>query len=193
MLVDYEHLVSKNVSQRPSYELLQLHIVANLSGKKMSVETGITAPFLNACPCAQRWAMREYATALKKQGYAPKEIEALIKIAPLQTHTNRGKATLMIHSDRVMFPDLYHIVEQSSPILRELVSGEDEHLFLKEVHRKGYFFEDVTRAIMANTVKNLGHKVPPSTLVEITVDVEESMHSKNFLSTVKKTMGELRG
>ena len=192
LVASYEHLVEKNVSKRPSHELLKLHAFAEYIGNKLSISIGITSPFINACPCAQRWGMKDFYNELKRGGYNNKEILSILQKAPLQTHTNRGEATLIVKSDKVDFEDVYKILQNSAPIIRELLSGKDEHAVVRDSHLKGMFCEDVMRSIIANVIASLDKKVSQQTLVEIIVDVDESIHFHNLYSETRDTIKNLK-
>jgi GTP cyclohydrolase FolE2 len=181
---DYEIEVDKNESKRPSYELLKLYSAVEEKDGSQSRETGITVPFINACPCTQRWGMKAFYEELSREGYKDEEIFALIEKAPLQAHTNRGEATITVYSDKVDFKTLYRVVEDSTVIIRELLSGQDEHFAVRDTHKNGQFCEDVIREIMANLVKRLDGKLSDETKVRIHVEVDESVHFHNLFAEV---------
>ena len=189
---DFEIEVDKNASKRPSYELLKLYSATEQIGGEHRKETGITVPFINACPCTQRWGMKAFYEALKEDGYKDEEIFKLIEKAPLQAHTNRGEATIIVYSNEVDYSALYKVVEDSSVIIRELLSGQDEHFAVRETHKRGQFCEDVIREIMLNLVKTLDKKIAPHTQVKIHVDVDESVHFHNLFGTVEDTFESIK-
>ncbi|HEX5455743.1 MAG TPA: GTP cyclohydrolase, FolE2/MptA family [Candidatus Saccharimonadales bacterium] len=189
---DYEIEVDKNESKRPSYELLKLYSAIEDKDGKRSVETGITVPFINACPCTQRWGMKAFYEELKADGYKDEEIFALIEKAPLQAHTNRGEATITVHSDKVDYKTLYKVVEDSTVIIRELLSGQDEHFAVRDTHKNGQFCEDVIREVMANLVKRLDTKLPDETKVRIHVEVDESVHFHNLFAEIIDSFANIK-
>ena len=189
--VNYEKLVSKNISQRPSHELIKLHVSVELIKDDMTVTQGITVPFINACPCTQRWGMKDFFHSLKSQGLNKEDAEKIVESAPLQAHTNKGDATLIIHSDKIDFPEIYNILDLSSPLCRELLSGKDEHFMVSEAHKRGMFSEDVAREIVSNTANSLKNKIEPNTLIEIIVEVDESIHVHDLYVEVKDTLENL--
>ncbi|MCD6550095.1 GTP cyclohydrolase I FolE2 [bacterium] len=192
IVADYEYLVKKDFSQQPRYELLKLYVSCEYNGKQSDVSIGMHVPFINACPCTQRWAMRDFYKELEKHNYKRKEILSLLQKAPLQAHTNRGNASLVVHSDKVSFVDLYAILEDSVTIISELLSGEDEHLAVRSAHHQGMFCEDVIRSIIKNVVVSLNKIISPQTLIEIAVDVDESIHFHNLYSEVRDSLKNLR-
>ena len=186
----YERLVDKNASGKPSHELLKLHSAAEYKNGSIGLESGVTAKFMNACPCAQRWGIRQFAEKLEKQGYTAEQIQDIIPAAPLQGHTQYGDATLYVQ-EGVAMTQLYKILEQSSPLVRELLAGRDEGDFVREAQERGMFVEDVAREIIKNTVLNLDGAIADSTKVKIHLDVDESVHHHNLFTTTEATLGEL--
>jgi len=187
-----EHPVAKNPSGRPSYELIKLHAEAFTSSEEVSVEPGVTVPFLNACPCARRWEIRDFYEYLRDNtDLEEKEIRQIASDAPLQSHTNRGDATLKIDSSAVSLSDIYHTLEVAVPLVRELLSGEDEHEVVKAAYAKPMFCEDVAREIIRSTVERF-EEVEGDATVELTVDVDESIHHHNLRCEVEKKLEKLR-
>ncbi len=189
---DYEIEVDKNKSGRPSYELLKVYSATAQTDDKKDTAIGITVPFINACPCTQRWGMKAFYEELKKAGYPDEEIFQLVEKAPLQAHTNRGEATIIVHSDKTDHKTLYKIVENSTVIIRELLSGQDEHFTVRETHQKGQFCEDVIREIMSNLSNMLDGKIPAEAKIKIHVEVDESVHFHNLFAQVEDTFGVIR-
>lgn len=189
---DYEIEVGKNVSKRPSYELLKLYSATEQIGEETKQEIGITVPFINACPCTQRWAMKEFYETLKADGYKDEEIFKLIEKAPLQAHTQGGEATIIVHSAEADYQTLYKIIEDSVVIIRELLSGQDEHFAVRETHKRGQFCEDIMRELIANLAKIYGGKLNPETKVKIHIDVDESVHFHNLFATVEDTLANIQ-
>ncbi|HYF97272.1 MAG TPA: GTP cyclohydrolase, FolE2/MptA family [Patescibacteria group bacterium] len=189
---DYEIEVDKNASKRPSYELLKLYSATEQNDDKQTSEIGITVPFINACPCTQRWGMKAFYEQLKKDGYKDEEIFELIKKAPLQAHTNRGEASIIVYSDEADYETLYKIIEESTVIIRELLSGQDEHFAVRETHKRSQFCEDVIREVMKNLVDAFDSKVKPETRIKIHVDVDESVHFHNLFGTIDDTFQNIK-
>lgn len=190
---DYEHRVSKNVSGKSSIELLKLHASAEVKSGQLSVTQGISAPFINACPCTQRWGMREFFNTLKTKGYSDQEASDLTRCAPLQAHTNRGTATVLINSADVPLVEIYNILDRAVPIIRELLKGPDEHAVVSATHRAGQFCEDNIRAILNELHKSLAHQIAASTKLSVNVEVDESVHFHNLSAEYTGSFGDLAG
>jgi GTP cyclohydrolase FolE2 len=190
--VHYEKVTSKNLSQVSSNEIIKLHSAIERTEEKVNICCGMTVPFINACPCTQRWGMREFYSQLIDDGYNPAEAEAIVRKAPLQAHTNLGRASLKIWSDKVTYPRLYNLLDRAVPIVRELLKGMDEHSVVRHVHQQGQFCEDNARQIVQEVVKELDGVIEDCTMVEIEVEVAESVHFHNLNVEVKSTFGDLK-
>lgn len=177
---DFEHRVNKNPSGRSSVELLTLRVQAEVLGDQAAVTTGITVPFINACPCTQRWGMRQFYSTLREKGYEPAAAEEITRCAPLQAHTNRGKATVTVSDPSIRCEHLYDILDRSVPIIRELLKGQDEHAVVSHAHQCGQFCEDNIRAILTELHSSLVNKIAGTSAISVEVDVDESVHFHNL-------------
>lgn len=136
--------------------------------------------------------MKEFYETLKADGYKDEEIFKLIEKAPLQAHTQGGEATIIVHSAEADYQTLYKIIEDSVVIIRELLSGQDEHFAVRETHKRGQFCEDIMRELIANLAKIYGGKLNPETKVKIHIDVDESVHFHNLFATVEDTLANIQ-
>jgi GTP cyclohydrolase IV len=188
----YEKETDKNPSGRKGHEILYLYSITSFENNKLNTIVGLGAYFMNACPCPQRWAIRNFYYKLKEKGYSDKEIYEIIKEAPLESHTNRGIVNLFVEDRDISYKDLYMILDTSVTIVRELLSGNDEHLFIRESHEKELFCEDVVREVAFNVVKYLGNKIENERRVIIKAEVDESIHFHNLYAEISLPMGELK-
>jgi len=190
---DYEKCTFKNISGKPSHELFKIYSEYEINKTQEKLGIGLMAQILNACPCAQILGARDFYKYLETKNFTKDEIIALIKEAPLQTHTNRGKVKLFIESDKISFEDIYKVIEKSSPIIRELLNSQDEHLLIKEAHARGMFCEDVAREMAANAYLLCEKKkVRPESRISIEVEVDESIHFHNIYCEIETTFKELK-
>lgn len=190
--LQYAKSTNKNLSEILSDELIELHSAVDRRVDGTEICVGLTVPFINACPCTQRWGMREFYRELIAQGFEEDKAESIMRKAPLQAHTNLGKATLKIWSREVEHFALYNILNRAVPIVRELLKGIDEHVLVKHAHREGQFCEDNARAIVKEVFNEFDGKLEDSASIEITVDVEESVHFHNLHTQVLCQFGDLR-
>lgn len=191
--INYERTTdNKNLSGKLSHELIIMTSYFESNRNKTFSRIGMVVPFFNACPCTQRWGMRDFHRFLLTENLDKKLIEKLIKNAPLQAHTNRGDLTLEVQSNKVTYKDIYRILEKSSPIIRELLKGEDEHVFVKEGHKLALFCEDLARETAFNTLKMLDKKLEKDTLIKIVVDADESVHFHNLYCEINTSLAKLK-
>jgi len=188
----YEKETDKNISGRKSHEILYFYVRTNIKNNILKTFTGLGVYFMNACPCPQRWAIRKFYYKLKEKGYSEDEIYEIIKEAPLESHTNKGLAKLFVEDDSISFKDLYKVLDSSVTIVRELLSGNDEHLFIRETHEKELFCEDVVRNIAYQTIKYLNGKINDDKMILIKAEVNESIHFHNLYAEIKTTFGKLK-
>ncbi len=188
----YEKTIEKNTSQIPSHELIKLHTSITKEESATSKWVGVEVPFINACPCTQRWGMRDFHKKLIDAGYDRAKAEELMLMAPLQAHTNLGRAKLKIHSSAITHKQIYDVLDNSVPIVRELLKGMDEHAVVREVHRQGQFCEDNARSIVQTLCHHLDGVIDNDVLMEIVVEVDESVHSHNLYAEIVSNFGDLK-
>lgn len=187
----YEKENNSNPSKVPSRELIHFVSSCKIENNDSQLTIGVEVPFINACPCTQRWGMRAYYNTLKEQGYSHEEAEKLVRSAPLQAHTNGGIAKLYITNNEINHTDLYDVLDRSLPIIRELLKGQDEHSVVRHTHEQGQFCEDNIRSITAEVVKTFSDTLSPNTPIKIHVEVNESVHFHNLWAEVDMTLGEI--
>lgn len=186
-----ENRVNKNKSGKASTEIIKFHSYAEIKDGTENLKVGVTVPFMNACPCTQRWAMRDFYNLLSQKGLDEEKVQELVKHAPLQAHTNGGEATLFLSGSDLCHADIYKVLESSVPIIREMLKGIDEHTFVRMTHEQGQFCEDNIRAIAQKTVEILTDKVAPTAIVSIKVEVNESVHFHNLWAEMEKSFSDL--
>jgi GTP cyclohydrolase FolE2 len=99
--------------------------------------------------------------------------------------------TIIIESNKISFSDIYQVLEKSSPIIRELLKGNDEHAFVKLGHSLALFCEDVARHSAKNSWRYLKNKIKPDDKIKIIVDTDESVHFHNLYCEIDTTIKEL--
>lgn len=185
---NYEKVTHKNSSGRLSHEILGIIFKAHLNeSKNLTHKIGLSVPFMNACPCPQRWSIREFHHYLRKLGFNDEEIYKISAAVNFGTHTNLGQADVIIEdlNDNINYNDLYMLLDKSVLITRELLSGRDEFEFIKEALLKEQFCEDVAREIIRNIVNDFKNNLNPESLLEIVVEVNESIHFHNLKVEIK--------
>lgn len=186
----YEKITNKNPSGKISSELIKLHSSIIKQGEVIQPTIGVSVPFMNACPCTQRWGVRDFYQTLKAKDYSDEEMRFLLEAAPKQAHTNRGVATVKIASESVSFAEIYDVLDRSLPIVRELLKGMDEHDFVTKAHADGMFCEDNIRAVVSAVDASFKDKLSPQTAVSVVIDVDESVHHHNLRAEVEFMLGD---
>ena len=64
---DYERYSEKNISGKPSHEIYKIFSEYEINKKKKTFGIGLMAHIMNACPCAQRWGMRDFHQFLESK------------------------------------------------------------------------------------------------------------------------------
>jgi GTP cyclohydrolase FolE2 len=191
LICDYELSTNKNSSGFISSELIKLIQFAEIKGNKTKTKLGVKVPFINACPCTQKWGKRDFYHKLKQKNLAENLILELLEDAPLQAHTNGGIATLEVESNKIEHKTIYKILNNSFPIIRELLKGQDEHQLVKSTHLQGQFCEDNIRTIASNVVAELSGILEEETKIRIHVEVNESVHFHNLWGEINDTLGDI--
>lgn len=186
----YEKNTPKNRSGKVSSELIKLHSSIVKDNGVVQPSVGVSVPFMNACPCTQRWGVRDFYQKLRERDYSDEEMRFLLEAAPKQAHTNRGVATVRIASESVGFAEIYDVLDRSLPIVRELLKGMDEHDFVTTAHAEGMFCEDNIRAVISGVISAFRDKLSPQTSVSVVIDVDESVHHHNLRAEVEFLWGD---
>ncbi|GIW66012.1 MAG: GTP cyclohydrolase I FolE2 [Candidatus Parcubacteria bacterium] len=188
IVFNYEKLIDKNSSGRLAHENIKIIAIGFLNKDEIRYKLGMDVPFMNACPCPQRWSIREAYHYLKSLGLSDKDIYKVINPLNFGSHTNLGTAKLIIEDlkNNITHNEIYKILNKSVLITRELLSGKDEFDFIKEALIKEQFCEDVAREIVKESVESLGKKLDPKSLIELEVEVNESIHFHNLRVEIRE-------
>lgn len=190
----YEKLIDKNSSNRLSHEILKIYFNSEIRNNGNLIhKIGLVVPFMNACPCPQRWAIRDFYYQLKNLNFSDGEIYRLASLINFGTHTNLGEAKIFLEDlqDNLSYEDLYSVLDNSVLITRELLSGRDEFEFIKQALIKEQFCEDSAREIVKNLIDQLKNKLLPESLIEVSVEVNESIHFHNLRVEIKDTLNNI--
>lgn len=188
---DYEKDTDKNISNKPSHELLKLHSEYEINSEGESFGVGLTAQIINACPCTQRWGMRDFYEFLSSKDLSEEEKLEFVRNAPLQAHTNRGALRLFIEDKNVELKEIYGIIDNGVPMIRELLASEDEHIVVKRAHEEGYYCEDVAREVVSQVYEFGKNRLEPDSRVKIEAAIDESIHFHNLYCKIDSSMQEI--
>jgi len=196
----YENTEIAPASKLKSNELINLISGVSLFKNKNFFNTGVSIPFVNFCPCTQRYGMIDFYKYLKSN-YRSLEWNNILEAAPLQAHSNRGILSLEIEfnnsqnnnlQSKILHKDLYKLLRNSTITILELLKGPDEHFLVKKGHMKGQFCEDVVREAAFQTFLFYKELLPDAAIIKIRSEVDESIHIHNLFCEIKNTFKELK-
>lgn len=182
------------VTELATQELVTLIGVAVAAPGRTRRAIGAEATGITACPCAQGMVEESSAARLGEAGFAPEEIERILRLVPLATHNQRGRGTLYIGSpERIPGVTLVDIVEQSmsSPIWG-LLKRPDELYVVERAHLTPRFVEDVVREMIRQTLDRLGPLLADGDFIQARQINFETIHNHDVLAERSGTVSELR-
>jgi GTP cyclohydrolase I/GTP cyclohydrolase-4 len=185
------------VSGIQTQEIYTLHgrAVALPHGTRRMV--GVSATGMTACPCAQELIAGRAAVRLSEQGFAPEQIETILRSVPVATHNQRGLATILVgfredcHTE-IDATTLLEIAEQSmSSEIYELMKRSDEAEVVEKAHRRPRFVEDCVREMIAGVVRTYPD-LDGACFVSARQENLETIHQHNVVAERNGLLSELR-
>ena len=172
------------------YGLLALAVATKQGCRRM---LGVEVEGMVACPCAQDMVHSFASVRLQEEGFRQEDIEKMLSVTPLATHNQRGRATLMIGTDRdVDAGELVALVESAmSSENYALLKRPDELYIVNKAHANPRFVEDVVRDVLASIVDRY-QGLPDDTFVWVHQRNEETIHKYDVEAEGWGTLGELR-
>jgi len=154
---------------------------------------GVEVEGMVACPCAQDMVHSFARVRLQEEGFEHDAIEKMLSVTPLATHNQRGRATLMVGTDRDLAAgDLIALVESAmSSENYSLLKRPDELYIVNKAHTNPRFVEDVVREVLASIVDKY-RNFDDNTFVWIHQRNEETIHKYDVEAEGWGTLGELR-
>lgn len=154
---------------------------------------GVEVEGMVACPCAQDMVHSYAAVRLQEEGFPKDVIEQMLKVTPLATHNQRGRATLMIGTDSDLDArDLVDLAESAmSSENYGLLKRPDELYIVNKAHAHPRFVEDVARELLRSVIERY-RDLPGDTFVWVRQRNEETIHKYDVEAEGWGTLGELR-
>lgn len=181
------------VSGRRTQEVYGLlaQAVATEHGSRRMV--GVEVEGMVACPCAQDMVHSFARMRLQEEGFQKDVIEKMLRVTPLATHNQRGRATLMVGTDQETDAgDLVALVESAmSSENYALLKRPDELYIVNKAHANPRFVEDVVREVLAAVVDKYT-ELPDDTFVWVHQRNEETIHKYDVEAEGWGILGELR-
>lgn len=134
----------------------------------------IRLPVSTACPCTATYSRLRAAAA------AP----GVSGLPPTFSHMQPGTLEVSVTDapDRLpSFRTLFDICSGVAHLRRSVLKRPMEHQLVEEVHKHTQFSEDLTRAAALSVASEL----EPTTLVEVRVEMAESIHPHFAVATIK--------
>lgn len=164
------------------------------SGEKVAF-IGVEVSGVTACPCAQELVRTRALERLISLGYSEEEAQRILKVIPIASHNQRGKAKVKIQlreDFRVSILKLIEIAKLGMSFETfEILKREDELEVVERIHSNPMFVEDSVRRMAFELLKAFPN-APDDLLVILRQENEESIHQHNVVAEKVAKIGELR-
>ena len=181
------------VSGRPTQEVYGLIAQAVATKDYSRRMVGVEVEGMVACPCAQDMVHSFARMRLQEEGFPQEAIEKMLDVTPLATHNQRGRATLMIGTDKSL--DASNLIDLAESAMSSenygLLKRPDELYIVNKAHANPRFVEDVAREILRAVVEKYTD-LPDDTFVWVRQRNEETIHKYDVEAEGWGTLGELR-
>jgi GTP cyclohydrolase IV len=181
------------VTGLPTQEISSLIGLAAASVGSTRRLVGVEANGLNACPCAQGMIRGRASERLLEAGYGEDDVERILELVPVATHTQRVRGTLYVGTrEPVNAEQLVQIVEasMSSPVY-ELLKRPDELFVVEHAHLQPRFVEDSVRHAIRDTIERYPGLDDGDFIFSRQLNLE-TIHTHDVLAERFGTVGELR-
>jgi GTP cyclohydrolase-4 len=181
------------ITRLATQEMVALIGVAAASERGTRRLVGVEATGINACPCAQGLVRGRAGERLLEAGFDDADVERILQLVPLATHTQRGRGTLYVGTaSHVNAEELVAIVESSmsSPIY-ELLKRPDELFVVEHAHLQPRFVEDSVRIALKSAVERYDALDDDDFVLARQVNFE-TIHNHEVLAERFGTIAELR-
>ena len=178
---------SKSISQRTA------------EGIKSRLFLGASAEGMSTCPCAQE-LLQSYATDIileRKEDFKlePDQIEKLLTVIPIASHSQRSKGTLCVELSREREVDILTLTEMiescMSGVVHDVLKRPDEGKLVRLAHLNPLFVEDSLRLMAQQVVERLQYLSDDSSIF-LRVESMESVHVFNACAEKRTTLGDLK-
>src|SRR6266516_466069 len=174
-------------------EMIALIGIAAASESSVRRVVGVEGTGINACPCAQGLVRGRASERLLEAGFDEGDVERILELVPLATHSQRGRGTLYVGTEQpVNAEQLAAIVEgsMSSPVY-ELLKRPDELFVVEHAHLQPRFVEDSVRISLRDALAAYPRLAEGDFLLARQVNLE-TIHSHDVIAERYGTAGELR-
>ncbi len=179
------------VTGMPSPDRFTVSGDARLSGGEVTVNVGLGAGVMTACPCTQ--AFSTYSTVIDMaERYGLDLANELGEQLVTYTHSQRGELAVEAEADGgVSLPELYTAMAAGAHLVFNLLKRPDEHHLVRQAHQRPQFTEDVVRTVAAELVASLSGRLPAERRISVECRNIESIHAHDVHAVVSGTLREL--
>lgn len=164
------------------------------NGKKVAF-VGTEVSGITACPCAQELVRARAFERLMSLGYTEEESRRILKVIPIASHNQRGRARIKIQVRDDFKVSILKLIEIAKSGMSfetfEILKREDELEVVEKMHQNPMFVEDSVRKMAFELLKSFPN-APDDVLVFLRQENEESIHQHNVVAEKIATVGELK-
>jgi len=190
----YLHERATKVTQRTSQDKIYLLSRAEADRDKETIQTGVRAFNINACPCTRAYTKYSAIPALQKAGFDQEEIKKILDIVVTGSHTQRGTISVVVDktTPEIVAGEIYRVIDDSAHLVYELLKRPDEHELVIRALRNPQFTEDVAREVVFNMFKRFETVAPDSTKMSVESVLQDSIHIHDVRTKIGTTFGQIR-
>lgn len=181
------------ITKKISRDSITLLANASSGAKGETVEIGLQALHLTACPCTLAHTKFSCAPDLAELGLDIDTINKVLDLFRTGTHTQRGLTTVLIENSagKITHSDLIDVYENSLQLLYDLLKRPDEHDLIIRTLKNPQFTEDVVRDIAAGIKSSLSKKIKSDATIYIESELQDSIHTHNVKAVISTIFAEL--
>jgi GTP cyclohydrolase-4 len=167
--------------------------IAVSDGRAARRAIGVEAMGMTVCPCAREMVSEYTRAALMSAGYSEAQAAEITDIAPLASHNQRGKGTLVIGTQTSLSAeDLVGVVlDAMSSEIYELLKRPDELHVVRKAHSRPRFVEDVVREMISGAAGRFA-ELPDDAFVLARQENFESIHIHSASAERCGLLGDMR-
>lgn len=175
-------------SQTDSCQPITITSSSNLTPDGEVLSIGIAVKVMTACPCTLAYSRLKTVEGLKP--YLDTDMLFVKEnLPPTFTHSQPGivKATVFSRNKPISIQTLYECIKEEAHIIESVLKRPDEHSLVEKVYRKPQFCEDLSRSIATSIASILSS----DDLLEVEVELDESIHPHKVLAKIKSEASKL--
>jgi len=190
----YLHDRSTRVTQRTSQDKIYLLSEAESNDNGESVQTGVRAFNINACPCTRAYTKYSSIPELQEAGFNHEQIKKILNIVITGSHTQRGTISVIIDKTdpEITAGEIYKVIDDSAHLVYELLKRPDEHELVARALNNPQFTEDVAREVVLRTFNRFQEVSLDDTKIDVESILQDSIHIHDVRTKINTTFGKIR-